>query len=647
MGPLAVLSGRHRTLALLLLVVAVAPAATLTWLGLQLRQRDRVLLAQRERELGHALAAAAANSLQRSLAEVERRLIDGPVPQGTVRFVFADQTLRADPPDRVAWIARLAAPDASSDTIFEPGERLVYAGRLAPALTAYRQLSHAADPGTRAGAWLRIARLHRAGRRWHEAIEAYGRLVEYGPLMVAGAPADLQARRSICAVLGQAGRTADLAREAASLEADILAGRWSLDQPAWELTTKDLGEWLGRPVEMSTERRMFSLVAMALREHAALLGGETRLVEAEGRHVTVLTRRHGAGRVALAIAPEVVRAWVNDAMTVSSGASARLGRVDSAGAQVLGGPAFSGQDVIRLEAADTGLPWSLLVRSGASSLAAEEFKSRQRLLLVGLAAIMLLLAGGSYFAWGVVQRELAVARLQTDFVSTVSHEFRTPLTALRHVSELLGESDDVPRERRQALYESLGRNTERLQRLVESLLDFSRTESGKRRYDMQPVDAGTLARAVVSDFEREVSSRGFSVKLDVQPGQLEINADPASLTSALWNLLDNAVKYSAEKRMVSVGVAGADGRVSITVQDAGIGIPAHEQQAVFGRFVRGEQAARLGIKGTGLGLALVSQIVAAHGGSVDVESFPGSGSTFRMTLPALDWNGMALMERRT
>jgi signal transduction histidine kinase len=648
MARLSAAPGSHRTLALLLLVVAVAPAATLVWLGLQLRQQDRVLLVQRERELAEAVAAAAANSLQRSLAGIERRLIEGPVPQGTVRLVFADQTLRADPPDRVAWIARFAVADAPSDEAFEQGERLEYAGHAVPALTAYRRLTHAADSGTRAGAWLRIARLHRAGRRWDEAIEAYGRLAEYGRLMVAGAPADLQARRSVCAVLDQAGRAADLAREAASLEADLLGGRWTLDQPAWELSTKDLGEWLGRPVEVSAERRMFSLVAMALaREDSTPPSSEVRLVEAEGKHVTVLTRSHGAARVSLAIAPEVVRAWVNDAVTSSSGATATVGLVDSAGALVLGGASFSGQDVIRLEGAETGLPWSVIVRPNASSRPAREFENRQRLLSAGLAAIVLLLAGGSYFAWRVMQRELAVARLQTDFVSAVSHEFRTPLTALKHVSELLEESDDVPRERRQALYEALGRNTERLQRLVESLLDFSRMESGKRRYDMQPVDAGALTRAVVTDFEREVSSRGFTVTLDVQPGPLEVSADPASLTSALWNLLDNAVKYSAEHRTVRVGVAGADGRVSITVEDAGIGIPAHEQQAVFGRFVRGEQAARLGIRGTGLGLALVSQIVRAHGGSIEVESVPGSGSTFRMTFPALDWSGVALMERHT
>ena len=400
-------------------------------------------------------------------------------------------------------------------------------------------------------------------------------------------------------------------------------------------------------MQIAPERTLFSTVAGALWRERQQATPAPPLVGSVGMFATVLRRPGGGDTRALAVAPAVVHAWTVQALAAVPSAGTALSVVGAAGQLVVGPGPRVGAAEVRVAASETGLPWTLVVSQAGASPAEAEFAGRRQLLSVGLAAILLLLSGASYFAWRVMRRELEVAQLQTDFVSTVSHEFRTPLTSLRHVTELLEESDDVPRERRQALYESLGRNTERLRRLVESLLDLSRMESGKRPFEMEALDAGALATEVVADFAKEVAGRGFTVALDVQPAaDLQITGDRSSLTSALLNLLDNAVKYSSEQKMVRVHVGREAGGVAISVQDTGLGIPPHEQKAVFGRFVRGEQAARLGIKGTGLGLALVSHIVQAHGGTIELESQIGTGSTFRLVFPVLAWDASALAERR-
>jgi signal transduction histidine kinase len=247
----------------------------------------------------------------------------------------------------------------------------------------------------------------------------------------------------------------------------------------------------------------------------------------------------------------------------------------------------------------------------------------------------LFVVGGTCLLWRVVQRELAVARLQTAFVAAVSHEFRTPLASLRHVMELLEEDDDIPRTRRLRFYQSLSRNTERLHRLVESLLDFSRMESGRKPYDMKAVDAAVFARDVVEDFRKEAEPRGYRVEFESEPDSaLAVRADRSSLVHALWNLLDNAVKYSPEPRPIRVSVRRHPRGIALSVQDHGIGVPPAERREIFRRFVRGESAGKLGIKGTGLGLAMVAHIVDAHRGTVELESEEGAGSTFRIVLPA-------------
>jgi two-component system phosphate regulon sensor histidine kinase PhoR len=232
-----------------------------------------------------------------------------------------------------------------------------------------------------------------------------------------------------------------------------------------------------------------------------------------------------------------------------------------------------------------------------------------------------------------VTRELAAARLQSDVVAAVSHEFRTPLTTLRQLTEALTD-DRLPSEsRRHTYYAALARQTDRLRRLVESLLDFGRLEAGSSPYRMVPLDAMPFVRGVTAEFAAESAARGVDVDIQTSGADALVLADREALANALWNLLDNAVKYSPDCRTIAVVVECESNRVAIRVRDRGFGIPPGEQRQIFGRFVRGSRAKADGIKGTGIGLSIVQHVVAAHGGDVQVQSEPGTGTTFTIWLP--------------
>jgi signal transduction histidine kinase len=228
---------------------------------------------------------------------------------------------------------------------------------------------------------------------------------------------------------------------------------------------------------------------------------------------------------------------------------------------------------------------------------------------------------------------MTLSRLQSEFVAAVSHEFRTPLTTLKQFTELLGDDAALAPETRRRYYQAQARATDRLHRLVESLLDFGRMEADRHPYVLARLDAGALIRDVVDEWRPAVSARGLSLRDLVEPGDHPIDADADALACAIGNLIDNAVKYSGDGQeiAVTVGTAGAD--VLVAVRDRGIGVPAAEQARIFEKFVRGAAATARHIKGTGIGLAMVRHIVAGHGGSVHVTSAEREGSTFTVRLP--------------
>jgi nitrogen-specific signal transduction histidine kinase len=224
------------------------------------------------------------------------------------------------------------------------------------------------------------------------------------------------------------------------------------------------------------------------------------------------------------------------------------------------------------------------------------------------------------------------AHMQADFVAHVSHQLKTPLSLLSVVTETLS-MERVRSPEKLAQYVSIiSGEVTRLSALVKRILEFSRLEQ-QRRYEFEQVDLTALVRETVAAFQSSLSGLQFTFRVEEGASGLEVLADPAAIEQALVNLLDNAVKYSADLREITVRVHATGTEAVIEVADRGIGIEERDQRRIFEKFYRGDGAARHR-DGFGLGLPIAQQLAHAHNGRLEFTSVPGRGSTFRMVLPA-------------
>jgi signal transduction histidine kinase len=256
-----------------------------------------------------------------------------------------------------------------------------------------------------------------------------------------------------------------------------------------------------------------------------------------------------------------------------------------------------------------------------------------RLAFLILGALSLLMGGGMIFAYRNVARELALAKVKSDFVSNVSHELRTPLSLIRLYAETLELGRLSSPAKHQEYYEIIRKESERLSSLINNILDFSRIEAGKKEYSFRETDMADLVRSTLDSYRFEIEQNGFQFEQKIDNNLPPLRVDREAIARSLLNLVNNAVKYSATEKYLGVHLYQRNGGVNLEVVDHGIGIPAKEQLKIFEKFYRVGDPLVHNTKGSGLGLSLVRHIVQAHGGVVAVESAPGRGSKFIITLP--------------
>jgi signal transduction histidine kinase len=232
-----------------------------------------------------------------------------------------------------------------------------------------------------------------------------------------------------------------------------------------------------------------------------------------------------------------------------------------------------------------------------------------------------------------VTRYRLLDQVKGDLVSTASHELKTPLTSLRLAIHVLLEEIVGPLTAKQAeLLVDARDNAERLLAMVNNLLDLARLERGREHLDIQPIQPDELLEAAAEAVRPRAQDKGIELLIEPHDELPAVAADRRQIEHALTNLLDNAVTYTDRGGRITLSAASDGDRVTLTVADSGVGIPAEHLAHVFDRFFRIPGQSRE--TGTGLGLAIVHEIVTAHGGNVSCDSVPGSGSVFRFTLPA-------------
>ena len=276
-------------------------------------------------------------------------------------------------------------------------------------------------------------------------------------------------------------------------------------------------------------------------------------------------------------------------------------------------------------------PWSMeLYQTGEGE---SGFFLYKNIFFWTILALLFILFFGSGLIIRTIIHEVNLLNLKSEFIASVSHEFKTPLTSIGGIVERFLDDEVKDPDKAREYYRILRHDSERLKRLVKNVLDFTKIEEGKREYKLESTDIADMVRREVESFEKENKRDWFKVGIEIDGDIPPVFVDEEAMSQALRNILDNAAKFSGQEKKIDVRILRKERSVEIAVRDKGIGIPDNEQKRIFEKFYRGKQASSISPTGTGLGLTLVKHIMDAHGGNIIVQSQTGEGSCVSLVLP--------------
>jgi len=613
-----------------LLVTSLVVTAALVWSGWRLVAQQRELDARQVRLEAEASADAVAASILQALADVgdglsARRGSDGGAAvTAAVVAVWRASGGIVEPAGALPFVP-WRVPGTHRSELFAEAEVAEFGeGSASVAIARYRALAREANPSVRAGALLRLARVLRRRGDTAGALAAADELVTLGQQDIDGVPAAL-AGLDVQRLTFADRRDIERARRAREeLRQRLDRGVWRLDRGTAEFYRDEVST-APRPEVW----RLAAALSTVWDGHGgpALSERGLEVVASAGKPVVVAWRANDSAAALAVVSADRFLASLD-----RPGMRWRLSDADDRRVAGVTG-VVAGAPVSRVIGG--GSSWTLRVWPSPDAAATG---SRESLLIAATAGTVIFVWAAAALMARALRREARVAQLQSDFVAAVSHEFRSPLTTMRQMAEML-ETDRVADEaRRKQYYRVLASETARLQRLVERLLDFGRMEAGGDAPQHERLDLSTVVDEVVAAMAEPTSHHHTRIEIVSTASAGIVRGDPAALALAVRNLSENALKYSPDRSMVTVTLGREGASVAIAVSDQGAGIAKDEQAAIFGKFVRGRAAIVGRVSGTGVGLAAVKHVVDAHGGAIRLESEPGRGSTFTVLLP-LDESG--------
>lgn len=277
--------------------------------------------------------------------------------------------------------------------------------------------------------------------------------------------------------------------------------------------------------------------------------------------------------------------------------------------------------------------WNLLLSENRPGFISTLMKAGSGIYLFAFILIVLLMLLGFAFVLYSLNTELRLNKLKSEFISNVSHELKSPLTSIRMMTEMLHHKRVKDEERKSEYYAAMLEESEHLSHLIDNILDFSRIEEDRKKYEFTDLDPDKLIREFLNSIRQMIGESDFKISYNCPDEVPAIDADRNAILQILYNLVDNAIKFSGKSREIGINLVFTDTEMQLAVKDYGIGIPIRDQEKIFERFYRSRESQRSGIRGSGIGLTIVKKIVEDHEGHITLLSRPGEGSEFTVRLP--------------